>query len=76
MAELLQNFSDTILKHHQHDSLLENLEDEELNEEERKTAWQEFENEKNNVPPPNPFMNQGAGWCSVFIICIFLCVSN
>lgn len=60
MAELIQSYSDIILKHHQHDSLLENQEDEELNEEERKAAWQEFENEKNNVPPPNQF-NQGFG---------------
>ncbi|KAF6198851.1 hypothetical protein GE061_006874 [Apolygus lucorum] len=51
MAELLQNHSDIILSHHQHDSLLENQEDQGLSEEERKAAWAEFENEKNQKPP-------------------------
>ncbi|XP_014256207.1 transcriptional regulator ATRX-like isoform X2 [Cimex lectularius] len=49
MAELLQNHKDIILSYHQHDSLLENKEDQELTEEERKAAWDEYENEKN--PP-------------------------
>ncbi|XP_014283274.1 transcriptional regulator ATRX homolog isoform X2 [Halyomorpha halys] len=52
MAELIQAVPDVILTYHQHDSLLENQEEEELNEEERRAAWLEFENEKNHVPPP------------------------
>lgn len=52
MAELLQAHPDVLLTYHQHDSLLENQEEEELNEEERRAAWLEFENEKNHVPPP------------------------
>lgn len=48
LGELLQNFSDRIYKYHEHQSLLENKEDEVLDEDERKAAWEEFENEKNS----------------------------
>lgn len=46
MAELLQQFGDSIETYHEHDSLLENIEEEELNEEERTAAWEDYENEK------------------------------
>ncbi|KAL3288349.1 hypothetical protein HHI36_002797 [Cryptolaemus montrouzieri] len=46
LGELLQHHEDKIFKYHEHQSLLENKEDETLNEEERKAAWEEFENEK------------------------------
>lgn len=46
LGELLQNHEDKIYKYHEHQTLLENKEDETLNEEERKAAWDEFENEK------------------------------
>lgn len=54
-----------IYKYHEHDSLLENKEEETLSEEERKAAWEDFENEKNK-PPPTPFpsawpMHNGMG---------------
>lgn len=45
-AGLLKRFDDLIYKYHEHDSLLENKEEETLNEEERKAAWDEFEAEK------------------------------
>ncbi|XP_049533839.1 transcriptional regulator ATRX homolog isoform X1 [Anopheles darlingi] len=51
-AELLQRFDKLIYKYHEHDSLLENKEEETLNEEERKAAWEEFEQEKNRPPVP------------------------
>ncbi|XP_035897870.1 transcriptional regulator ATRX homolog isoform X2 [Anopheles stephensi] len=54
-AELLQRFDPLIYKYHEHDSLLENKEEETLNEEERKAAWEEFELEKNR-PPPLPYV--------------------
>lgn len=46
LGEILQNFPERIYKYHEHQSLLENKEDEVLDEEERKAAWEEFENEK------------------------------
>ncbi|KAB0803719.1 hypothetical protein PPYR_00689 [Photinus pyralis] len=46
LGELLQKERDRIFKYHEHQSLLENKEDEELNEAERKAAWEEFEHEK------------------------------
>lgn len=46
----------SILKHHQHDSLLKK----QANKEERQLARQEYVNEKNNVLPPNKF-SQGFG---------------
>lgn len=45
-AEILKQFSDWIEKYHEHDSLLENVVEEELNEEERKLAWEDYENDK------------------------------
>ncbi|XP_060536175.1 transcriptional regulator ATRX homolog [Cylas formicarius] len=46
LGELLQNHENILFKYHEHQSLLENKEEECLNEEERKAAWEEFENEK------------------------------
>ncbi|CAH1126465.1 unnamed protein product [Ceutorhynchus assimilis] len=46
LGEMLQKYDKTIYKYHEHQTLLENKQDEELNEEERKAAWDEFENEK------------------------------
>ena len=40
---------DNIWKIHEHDTLLENQVDEHLTEEERKAAWEEFENEKKGI---------------------------
>lgn len=47
MAELLKQYRDIIISYHEHDSLLENIEEEELTEEERKAAWKDYEDEKN-----------------------------
>lgn len=56
-AEMLKEHEKQIYKYHEHDSLLENKEEETLTEEERKAAWEDFENEKTR-PPPAPF----TGW--------------
>ncbi|XP_039756825.1 transcriptional regulator ATRX homolog isoform X3 [Pararge aegeria] len=53
-AEMLKEYEAQIYKYHEHDSLLENKEEETLTEEERKAAWEDFENEKTR-PPPVPF---------------------
>ncbi|XP_047534137.1 transcriptional regulator ATRX homolog isoform X2 [Vanessa atalanta] len=53
-AEMLKEHEAQIYKYHEHDSLLENKEEETLTEEERKAAWEDFENEKTR-PPPAPF---------------------
>ncbi|XP_059093491.1 transcriptional regulator ATRX-like isoform X2 [Tigriopus californicus] len=49
LAELLTKHDKLIWKYHDHDSLLENQVDENLTEEERKAAWEEFENEKKGL---------------------------
>ncbi len=49
MAELLTTKKSLIYKYHEHDSLLENKVGEELSEEERKAAWEEYENEKKGL---------------------------
>lgn len=55
LAELTIQRKEWIVTFHEHDSLLENKSDEELNENERKAAWEDFENEKrgimNNIVP-------------------------
>lgn len=48
-AGLLQKYDNLIYKYHEHDSLLENKEEETLNEDERKAAWEEFEAEKSRI---------------------------
>jgi transcriptional regulator ATRX len=49
LADLLKSCDKWISKYHQHDSLLENRLDEGLNEEERRNAWHEYEQEKQGI---------------------------
>ena len=46
LADLLSEKKQWIVRYHEHDSLLENKVDEDLTEEERKAAWEEYEDEK------------------------------
>ena len=46
LADLLTERKEYLSKYHEHDSLLENKVDEDLTEEERKAAWEEYEQEK------------------------------
>lgn len=58
LAELLQDETRFIFKYHEHQTLLENKEDEELDEEERKAAWEEYENEKKSRTSTSGFLNR------------------
>ncbi|XP_078068033.1 transcriptional regulator ATRX isoform X2 [Mustelus asterias] len=49
LAEILQNQKDYIVGYHEHDSLLDHKEEEELSEEDRKAAWAEYEAEKKGL---------------------------
>ena len=49
LAELVDKHKEVIWKINNHDSLLENQVDENLTEEERKNAWEEFEQEKKGM---------------------------
>ena len=49
LAEMLQEQKHWIVAYHEHDSLLEDQQEEKLSEEERKAAWEEFENEKKGI---------------------------
>ncbi|XP_028570471.2 transcriptional regulator ATRX isoform X7 [Podarcis muralis] len=49
LAELLQICKEHIVGYHEHDSLLDHKEEEELTEEERKAAWDEYEAEKKGL---------------------------
>jgi len=49
LAEMLKRQNKWIVKYHEHDSLLEHQEGEGLSEEERKAAWEDYENEKKGM---------------------------
>ncbi|XP_011142974.1 transcriptional regulator ATRX isoform X3 [Harpegnathos saltator] len=63
LAEIFLKYKDVVENYHEHDSLLENKAEEELDEEERKQAWLEYEEEKKGKPmvvayPNNVFQHQ------------------
>lgn len=63
-ANMLKKYEDLVHKYHEHDTLLENKEEETLDEDERKQAWEEFEAEKNRpqfVPQYVPQQPRGVG---------------
>lgn len=57
-AEILAVNKDIIIGYHEHDSLLENIEEEELSEEERRAAWEDFEKER-VIPVPTKILHTG-----------------
>ena len=50
MTELLSTRKDWVVGYHEHDSLLERRPEEDLSEEERKAAWEDYEKEKMGIP--------------------------
>ncbi|XP_031175748.2 transcriptional regulator ATRX-like isoform X2 [Sander lucioperca] len=56
LAQLLQTCKDQIVSFHEHQSLLDHKQEEELSEAERKDAWAEYEAESTN-PPPSSSLN-------------------
>lgn len=57
LADMLLKHKSLIITYHEHDSLLVNDPTENLSEEERLTAWAEYERDKNPKPPTPPPMN-------------------
>lgn len=49
MAELLAEQPQWIVSYHEHDSLLEQRPEEDLTEEERRSAWEEYERERQGL---------------------------
>ena len=68
LAELLIKQKEWIVQYHEHDSLLENRPEEELTEDERKAAWEEFEQDKMGVRNNYP---SGVGWCLLYLSLLF-----
>lgn len=52
LAQLLQICKDWIVSYHEHESLLDHKQEEELSEAERKAAWAEYEAESNSTKLP------------------------
>ena len=49
LAELSTTNKEWIVTFHEHDSLLENMVEQELSEEEKKAAWEDYENDKKGL---------------------------
>ncbi|XP_041358763.1 transcriptional regulator ATRX-like [Gigantopelta aegis] len=71
LAEVIKSQKDLVVTYHTHDSLLENKVDQELSEEDKKAAWEEYENEKKGISnrvqtgyPGNMGMGMGRGLLS------------
>lgn len=64
-ADILSQYPEFVYRYHEHDSLLENKEEETLDEDERKAAWEEYNTEKDriinnaNIQPYVGYSNQG-----------------
>ncbi|XP_052286086.1 transcriptional regulator ATRX-like [Dreissena polymorpha] len=49
LAEISTTNKEWIVTFHEHDSLLENVEEQKLTEDEKKAAWEDYENEKKGI---------------------------
>lgn len=61
MAELILRHKDNIVKVHEHQQMLQNLEDD-LSEEDRRLAWEEYQREKDAPPENQGQQGQSTGW--------------
>eukprot|EP00794_Sanderia_malayensis_P007264 gene7264-8075_t len=67
LAEVLQRqHPKWITKFHEHDVLLENIEDEKLTEEERKQAWDNYQSEKDSAANSEQFTCNSIIFCCVY----------
>lgn len=57
MAELLLKHKDIVIDMLEHDSLLQNNEAEELDENDRNAAWEDYQREKEGLNQPQPNTN-------------------
>ncbi|BFZ14845.1 hypothetical protein BsWGS_17884 [Bradybaena similaris] len=62
LAEVLTSNKHCVFAFHEHDSLLENQVEQTLTEEEKKAAWEEYENEKKGIIIRGPGMERTASW--------------
>jgi len=53
MAELILKHKDLVMDILEHDSLLQNNEAEELDENDRNAAWEDYEKERDGIPTNN-----------------------
>lgn len=68
LANLLMSHKDWIISYFEHDTLLLNKEDETLTEEERKQAWEEYQNEnERRIPVPNIHPSDQATYAKIMI---------
>uniref|UniRef100_A0A7N6F925 DNA helicase n=1 Tax=Anabas testudineus TaxID=64144 RepID=A0A7N6F925_ANATE len=79
LAQLLETCKDQIVSYHEHESLLDHKQEEELSEAERKAAWAEYEAEVKNgtLPNVNYCKQQHVGLISKLSImfCMKICLS-
>ena len=77
-AEILKKHDTLITTYHEHDSLLENKEEEELNEDERKAAWEDYENEKKGTANQGAAFNLGGNSFEIILhfFALIFCLEN
>ena len=65
LAEISTTNKEWIITFHEHDSLLENVEEQKLTEDEKKAAWEDYENEKKGINMNSKRCRYCASLCKV-----------